>query len=205
LIMVKLRLRPIKLATFGSSLVPVLGPELETIKKQGKPVIPGSSLKGALRSAASRVAETYGFKSCGEARPSALCSCEVCALFGKPGGNPGPLMADDLEPEGEVSKLVVTRVGISDDSGKAKEGSLYTTEHVYQAEFSGRLRIIRQVERKLLGLLLLSLAELRTGRMGRNTLCDLKLEETQTFRSELEERWSPLLQELERWLWEGKI
>jgi len=205
LIKFDVRLRAVGLATFGWSQIAVLGPDVQFAKKSGIPYIPGSSLKGALRSAASRIAECYGFKTCGEIRPEkiGLCSCDVCQLFGKPNSLPSPLMVGDMELEGEKQPFPVTRVRLEDRTMRAEEGGLYTQEHLCWTEFKGKM-IVRPVEKKLLGLLLLSMAELRTGRVGRDTIVDLKLEDTEHLRNEIKPEWIALLNELEKWLWEER-
>lgn len=171
--------------------------------------IPGSSFKGALRSAASRVAEAYGFTSCGEVKPQLIEKahgsggiCDVCKLFGYPKSkSQAPLFVSDLEPVGQTQSIVVTRVRLDDQTLKVAEGALFTTEHILpSAEFKGTI-LVHGAEPRLLRLLLLALAELRLGRFGRRSLVDLKIEEDVELERELEGAWLELLNDLRRWLW----
>jgi CRISPR/Cas system CSM-associated protein Csm3 (group 7 of RAMP superfamily) len=195
--------KPVVLGCVGSSFRGVLGFDIEFYRKGETICIPGSSLKGALRSSASRIARAYGFDSCSEVRPERMKPCDVCKLFGGPGGLPS-LLVGDLEPTGHLQTLIITRVKIDDKSLRAEEGGLYTQEHTFSAEFRGRV-IILSPEKRLLGLLLLAIAELRSGRIGRDTVLDLKLEGTESLQAEIEPRWIELLEGLKKWLWEGRI
>lgn len=169
--------------------------------------VPGSSFKGALRSAASRVASAYGFTSCGEIRPDAIERahsepCDVCKLFGLPkSGAPSSLFVSDLVAT-RASPVLVTRVRLEDRAMKAAEGALYTTEHLQPGtEFAGSVAV-HGATRDLLGLLMLSMAELRLGRLGRATVMDLAIEEYEGLKAALEgTRWARLVDDLRRWLW----
>jgi hypothetical protein len=56
----------------------------------------------------------------------------------------------------------------------------------------------------MLGLLLLSLAELRLGRFGRRSLIDIRIEDSEEIEKRLNgTRWSSLLDDLRRWIWTG--
>ena len=207
------RLKAVNLTTFGWGRAAILGPDIQFARKGGCFYIPGSSLKGALRSAASRIAECYNFTSCGETRPELRPEseradpCHVCRLFGMPGSSsPGPLFVGDLEFTGKGGRFSITKVRLEDKTQRAEEGGLYTQEHVYDAEFQGEIIIVQKgrLEKRLLGLLLLSMAELRTGRAGRDAVIDLKLEGTDQFEHQLESEWLGLLGQLKKWLWEGK-
>jgi len=191
------------LGCVGASYREVLGPDILLQKRGDLPYIPGSSFKGALRSAASRVAGSYGFTACGQIRPEKMQPCDVCMLFGMPADYPS-LMVEDLLPTSDPVRVTVTRVKINDSSLKAEEGALYTQEHVLGGEFQGRILVLRP-ERRLLGLLLLSLAELRSGRTGRDSIVDIKIGETGELSREIEEKYVRLERELEDWLWEGVL
>ncbi|MEM2480883.1 MAG: RAMP superfamily CRISPR-associated protein [Candidatus Hadarchaeales archaeon] len=194
--------RPLGLFTVGGGAVEVFGPDVPFIKERGKIFIPGSTFKGLLRSAASRVAQMYGFSCCGGIRPEELCgSCDVCKLFGSVNSQ-GKVIVGNLEAVGHTL-LWLTRVRIDDESNKAEEGGLFTQEHSSGGSFSGRIRVMEDV--RGLGLLLLALAELRTGRAGRKSLLDVRISETAGLREKVEERWRKLVDGLEKFLWEGKI
>ncbi|MBO3769587.1 MAG: RAMP superfamily CRISPR-associated protein [Thermoproteota archaeon] len=178
------------------------------------PYIPGSSFKGALRSAASRISNSYGFKSCGEVRPELIESfhealggtCDVCKLFGYPkAGTPSPLIVNDLEPSNGSLKrtFTMTRIRLKDETLKVEEGALFKSEHVEpNTEFSGFINVLTD-DQNLLGLLCLSLAELRLDRIGRRSAIDLKLEKTEELEKLLKgSKWLTLVEDLKRWLWE---
>ncbi len=199
--------RTVGLATFGAGQLFTFGPDIQFTKKDDRPYIPGSSLKGALRSAATRIARAYGFTSCGKIEASEIgsCSCDVCTLFGKPSETlASQLIVEDLESKLGGRLIPITRVTLEDKTQRAKEGYLYTQEHACLEEFEGRVILIRP-EKRLQGLLLLAMAELRTGRIGKDTIMDLKLIETRELKNELEEKWQELLGFLETWLWEGRV
>jgi CRISPR/Cas system CSM-associated protein Csm3 (group 7 of RAMP superfamily) len=176
--------------------------------------IPGSSFKGALRSAASRLAEAYGFKSCGEVRPERIKDvhesvgvCDVCKLFGYPQSRShSPLIISDLEAVNDVRTLTMTRVRINDESLKSAEGALFTIEYVPPGtEFIGNVTVL-DAEQRSLALLLLALAELRLGRFGRSGVVDVKIENGSRLEETLHDtQWLNLLNELRRWLWDGVL
>jgi len=113
------RIKAVGLVTVGWSTPSALGVDIpiakKLIRKMGEeeckiyvPYVPGSSFKGALRSATSRIAEAYGFTSCGfidpeminEAHKSGV--CDVCRLFGYPSaGVGGCVSVSDLELQGD--------------------------------------------------------------------------------------------------------
>jgi len=221
-IMFTITLRPIGLLSVGWSHPLALGPDIPFtriphavegaggIRPEHRLGIPGSSLKGSLRAAAGKVASAYGFTSCGRVNPELMekihgkrGTCDVCDLFGKPKSNvPSPLFVGNLEPAKSPITLTITRIRVDDSSLKVAKGALFTSEHcLSNIEFRGLIRIMGSVRRELLGLLLLSFAELRLGRFGKHSLVDIKLENTDQLRGILEPRWIPLLDRLERWLW----
>ncbi|NHV98441.1 MAG: hypothetical protein HA496_02200 [Thaumarchaeota archaeon] len=190
-------------------------PFTRVLRKKGREYsyeiyIPGSSFKGSLRSATSRIATPYGFKSCGEISPEGIERahssggvCDVCELFGYPKGSvPSKLLVSDFEPVNHMQMFEMTRVRIDDQSMKAAEGALFTLEYVPPGSvFSGNISV-REENPRLLGLLLLGLAELRIGRFGRASIIDLMIEDEAPLREKLERDWLVLLEDLRRWLWE---
>ncbi|MCX8193675.1 MAG: RAMP superfamily CRISPR-associated protein [Nitrososphaeria archaeon] len=172
--------------------------------------IPGSSFKGALRSAASRVASSYGFTSCGHVEPELIRIahqrkgiCDVCKLFGYPGSNASSLIqVSDLDPISGIRTFNITRTKLEDNSLKVVEGALYMYEHIDdQAEFRGCIEVGLK-DPDMLGLILLGLSELRLGRMGRSSIFDLMIEESIELKDVLfRSKWAPLLEDLKRWLW----
>jgi|GEM_PF-392438 len=227
------RIKTIGLATVGWSTPSALGVDIPVAKKLVRKMgeeeyriyAPGSSFKGALRSATSRVAEAYGFTSCGFIDPEMINEahksrgiCDVCRLFGYPSASVGGLVSvSDLELQddaGAKSTIRLTRTKLEDTSLKVEEGALYTSEHILpDIDFKGFIEInfgkdetMDIAETDMLGLVLLGLAELRLGRFGRRSLIDIKLEDLEEIEKRLDgTRWSPLLDDLRRWIWAGAI
>jgi CRISPR/Cas system CSM-associated protein Csm3 (group 7 of RAMP superfamily) len=113
----------------------------------GRPIIPGTSLAGALRALATRLAPRLGFAVCAALRAdpaadalTASCGCEVCSLFGDvnpaddqgraSGGDStaasesqrvraGRLWAHDARPLDEAGGWVRDGVGIERETGAA--------------------------------------------------------------------------------------
>ena len=172
--------------------------------------IPGSSFKGALRSSASRIASSFGFKSCGEINVESIRKaheniglCDVCKLFGYPGSNePGALYVTDFNLINNVSTATITCIRINDSAGKVAEGALFTIEKMPKnADFLGKISLATD-DIKLIELTLLSLANLRLDRMGRRSQVDLKLENTEMLESILKEpHWIEFLNEMKEWLY----
>jgi CRISPR/Cas system CSM-associated protein Csm3 (group 7 of RAMP superfamily) len=218
----KLRLRAATLLTVGWGVPDVLGADIVHVRKlrvEGGRAsealyIPGSSVKGALRTAASRVAAAYGFTSCGETRPELIAKahaggpCDVCRLFGYSGDDPSAasrVWVSDFNPVGEPRTVTVVRVGLDDRTLRVREGVLYSMEHLLPgSEFEGEVRVDDSA-RNLVPLLLLAIAELRTGRFGRRSVVDARVVDGGALDGAVEARWRPLLGELRSWLWEGVV
>jgi len=218
----RLRLRAVSLLTVGWGLPDILGADVVHARKPRKtteagrivevPYIPGSSVKGALRTAASRVAVAYGFTSCSEVEPELIEKahagkpCDVCRLFGYPGDNPSAmsrLWISDFNPVEEPKTTIIVRVTLDNRTLTAVKGALYSMEHLLPgSEFVGEARVDDEAK-SLVPLLLLAIAELRTGRFGRRSMIDVKIEDDGVLDSVVEAKWHPLLKELKNWLWEG--
>lgn len=219
------RVKPVGIASVGWSYPSIFDidvPFMRKIVKLSKPsikedfdtriYIAGSSFKGALRSAASRVAGPYGFKSCGQIEPDLIRKahqkndvCDVCRIFGYPRSNASSLIhVSDLNPVDDIRTFSITRTRIEDNSLRIAEGALYTYEHIDdRSVFRGYIEV-RSRDPDILGLILLGLAELRLGRMGRSSILDIMIEESRELKDVLfGTRWSSLLEDLERWLWVG--
>lgn len=186
----------------------------KSIKTNGgiiyKCYIPGSSFKGTLRSSASRIAKSFGFKSCGEVNIELIREahekiglCDVCKLFGYPGSNePGILHVTDFNLINDTSTSLITGIRIDDSSGKVAEGALFTIEKISKdAEFLGEISLFTD-DIKLIELTLLALANLRLDRIGRRSQFDLKLENTESLEAILKESyWIEFLNEMMKWLY----
>jgi CRISPR/Cas system CSM-associated protein Csm3 (group 7 of RAMP superfamily) len=220
----KLRLKAATLLTVGWGVPDVMGADVVHSRKlqfDGSKAkydyvyyISGSSVKGSLRTAASKVAAAYGFSSCGEVKPERIeaahkgSACDVCRLFGYPSRDPSAassVFVSDFNPVGGVNSTILFHVALDDRTLTALEGALYSMEHLLPgAEFEGEVRV-SEASRGLLPLLLLAIAELRTGRLGRASICDVKVVDGGALDAYVERRWHPLLQELRGWLWEGMV
>lgn len=209
--MFRVSVRPVGLLTVGGSAPASVGPDIVFTSIYGKGgrslYIPGASFKGVLRSAASRVARSYGFSSCGQVRPDLISRahgdglCDVCKLFGSPSRSYLPVVFfSDLVPAAKAAPWAVTRVHIEDSTLRALERGLYSAEVVTGVEFVGSVRYGEDAI-SLLPLLLLAAAELRMDRFGRASAVDLKFEDTDELRSDLASEWHGLLDELGDWLW----
>lgn len=210
-----MRLKSVGLFTIGWSHPMALGADIifarRTIGEESQLYVPGSSLKGALRSSASRVAKAYNFRSCAQTLPERIrkheehrkSPCDVCKIFGWPDRKDGEakLFVSDLLQQNAVQPFSSTRIRISDDSGTVAEGALFVVEQLpLDSEFKGEV-CYKGLDGQSLGLLLLAFAELRLGRIGRRSLVDIKLEETDELVKDVDARWKGLLSELGDWLW----
>ncbi|HEX3315121.1 MAG TPA: RAMP superfamily CRISPR-associated protein, partial [Gemmataceae bacterium] len=141
----------------------------------GKPVLPGSSLRGALRSQAERIVRTLGGHACS---PSSPCKplqklnldslCPVCLLFGATGWaslvhfSPFDLQNDPKPP------LHQDFVAIDRFTGGGADGAKFDAVGFWQPHFKGRLAISgrladAELRDSALGLLALTLRDLAEG------------------------------------------
>lgn len=165
-----------------------------------KPTISGSSLKGALRSALIRIADAFGLSVCSE-RPNSRDNCDICYLFGAPGGG-GSVYVSDLVCDSKT--LLLTHVSLDDRSLTARRHALYSVEYVPPGTIF-RGEIDYEGEARRLGPLLLALAALRTDRVGRSGILDLRVVNAgEVRRSVLKDlgRYEPLLEGLGVWAWD---
>ncbi|AWR95459.1 RAMP superfamily CRISPR-associated protein [Acidianus brierleyi] len=144
--------------------------------------IPGSSIKGAMRTAISWAIKNglvREFTSCGEVRPEKIIEahkkgvCDVCKLFGYP-DHEGILRVSSIS----INKInVLTRVSIKDDTNTSKEHALFKQEVIPpNQDFTFEVELYTQ-DCRMLELTLLSLYFLRLWRLGRGGMIDLKIDE----------------------------
>ena len=167
-----------------------------------RPTIPGSSVKGVLRSSLSRVAQAFGIKVCGD-WPQSYDDCDSCYLFGAPGAGGRVLVSDFVGEEGTVS---LTHVSLDDSTGAARERALYTSEYVKPGSvFGGRVEYSGDVAR--LHPLLVAMAAMRTDRAGRRGLIDLRIANAGELRGVLSGlgEYSVLLEYLGVWAWDEGV
>lgn len=146
--------------------------ESPVVKLGGKPVIPGSSLKGAIRSALEAMLSELGEEVCipfaaiprahrgrreqqryvAKLGRTAPCEdveklCPVCAIFGTVGGRAGlsgkAIVLDAKVEEGAYDLIERTHVAIARDTKSQAEGSLMSLQAVDAgATFKGTIRIV---------------------------------------------------------------
>ncbi|MCS7366174.1 MAG: RAMP superfamily CRISPR-associated protein, partial [archaeon GB-1867-035] len=124
-------------------------------------IIPGSTIKGVLRTSASKIAWMLNLSSCGQVDPLKISrthslmkvSCDVCKIFGEPGGTFSPLEVTEFYPIRHPSNAVkifnnkvlkidlgdsiwindfiksLTRIRLSDDTQNVAEGALFKSEY----------------------------------------------------------------------------
>lgn len=144
---------------------------------QGKPIIPGTAVAGALRSLITRLAPAFGHKKCirlTDANSQEECDCPVCELFGntnpqeKPGSisHASPLLishATLVEKEIKGS-MIRDGVGINRSTGAAAQHIKYDLE-ILPADSVFNLHIeLRDANAQDQQLLAAGLAEWKAGR-----------------------------------------
>jgi len=124
-------------------------------------LIPGSTIKGTLRTSASKIAWILNLSSCGEIDPIKISrahslmkdSCDICKIFGEPGGSLSPLEVTEFYPIKNPKNAIrifdkrilkinlkdshwikdfirsITRIRISDDTQNVAEGALFKSEY----------------------------------------------------------------------------
>jgi Uncharacterized protein predicted to be involved in DNA repair (RAMP superfamily) len=223
----RIRLRAMSFLTVGGGVPDVMGSDIVHVRKtvvdgngtRTVVYIPGSTVKGVLRTNASRVAAAYGFSTCNEVEPASISKnhekmkevCDVCKLFGRPGDEPhvsSKVYVSDFTSEvAGNNRILVTRVSLDDSTLTARRGALYTVEHVLPGtEYVGEVRVEEsEGVKSLLPLLLLSIAELRLSVLGRGGLVDAILEDGGALDAQVSGDWRPLLENLRSWLWKGLL
>ncbi len=149
----------------------------------GKLAIPGASLKGVLRTIASALAPQLSLSSCGTVNPNNMKDCDVCVLFGKPGGLLTPIRVGIFTCVTEpVAVSVLPRLRISERSGRAEEGALFEVEVLPpETEFEGVVTVYPSLmpapkRPAMLKLIMHSFRHLRVNRLGRgDSVFDVKL------------------------------
>jgi len=206
-------IKPICLFTLGSSepstIIDIPFYKVST-PTGDEPTIPGSSVKGALRSSATVIANDLGLTSCGEIDPERMSEkhskmgglCDVCKLFGAP-NSPSNLLISSFKPLKPLDLVTITQVSIDDLRMRAIEGRLFTREAVPPGTvFKGKLTLLRD-KPLFVKLLLASLINLRFEVLGQHGVVDVKVENIKGLEAtELDSLSLKLLKSLERWWYE---
>jgi len=134
-------------------------PDIEHIKSNGKPVLPGTSLKGAVRARAERIINTLG-------KPSLI----LDELFGYVDKNEGVARKGKILVEETIidgyAEEVQTRLKIDRFTGGAIEGALLETKPLFSNKEPNSIKItmtIQNFQPHEAGLMLLVLKDLWTG------------------------------------------
>jgi len=109
----------------------------------GVPYIPGSSIKGRVRSEAERIARSMGYEICNPPDPDKMCGskvdseeklCIICRIFGTAGkklARASKVRFRDALPIGDVTEYEIrTGVAIDRELGAVYKRMLYTVEAV---------------------------------------------------------------------------
>jgi len=209
----ELALRPIGLLTIGYA-APGYLVDVPFYRIGGTLVIPGSTVKGVLRSSAHRIAPWLGMVSCGEVEPREMAAkhaalkpmkgevCEVCELFGAPGRrSPSRLRVSMFKPVGAVRTVKVPQVSLEDSTLRAARGKLYVREAIAPfTEFKGVITV-EPCEAKHARLTLAAIVNARFEPMGRGGLVDFKLLNYEASNSEIDDQCRMLIDTLRRWFY----
>jgi CRISPR/Cas system CSM-associated protein Csm3 (group 7 of RAMP superfamily) len=141
-------------------------------QRDGWPVVPGSSLKGAWRHALERLLRSLGEPVCCPPRPESMCPhvelegrspgsfCVACTIFGSPWLTSSVVVEDlhpvgeDLSPAGSSLEDSSFRASVAVDrvSGRASPRRLFLVEALRVREVRGR--VLGRLNKHQLGLLL---------------------------------------------------
>ncbi|NPA97208.1 MAG: hypothetical protein GXO32_06370 [Crenarchaeota archaeon] len=149
------------------------------------PYVPGSTVKGVLRTAACYVAKLVGATCCWAKEPTEIVDrhskmgmpCDVCRIWGYPGHRGMLSVTDFVLVDGiPTTMLRLTHIEIDDYTGRAKEGALYVMDYVPAGTlFRGMLEL--EMERPVdLTLVLSSMYILEYVGMGRGGIVRAYLE-----------------------------
>lgn len=168
----------------------------------GRFAIPGSSIKGVLRTLATNLAKEYGLSAIDTINPSILQSSnnDVALLFGKPGLSLPVVRISTFYPVDNVEPVVLTRIKINEKTGRVEERALFEVEYLPPCTvFSGRIYLnVGLLERqcnnankveKLVTLFFKALKFLRFNRLGRgDSVYDVKVVNVDDLEKELSAR-----------------
>lgn len=140
--------------------------------------IPGSTLKGVLRTSLIKIAGTLGFKNVSwRVSPESLAEADphdiVIRLFGRPHDMKSKVFIDPIYLSSDTQTL--THVRIDDKFGVCEEGALYTVEYLpigieFETVVSGRGLDIEEARA-----LFSAILEMRFERIGKAGIVDVKI------------------------------
>ncbi len=137
----------------------------------GKPLLPASSLRGALRSQAERIVRTLGGHCCHPADPCPPLLeikeldtlCPVCQVFGAAGWKTGLRIHTFKCVQVDRTENRQDFVAIDRFHGGGKDGAKFAVEHSEHPCFQGKITVSSRVKESSKGLLALVLRDLREG------------------------------------------
>lgn len=111
----------------------------------GRPMIPGSTVKGRVRAYTLMAYRTLGGTGHREGEP---CGCPVCRLFGSPGASPGSLMFGDLRLEAGEGEGVLVKAAVAIDryTRRPRENHLLFAEQAWAPADAGAAAFAGLVE-----------------------------------------------------------
>ncbi len=179
-------------------------------------VIPGSTIKGVLRTISSTLAPSFGLSSCCTIKPEDMKDCDICEIFGRSGISLSALRVTSFKPVNEPKTDYITRVKINEKTGKAEEKALYNVEIVPPCtEFKGVISIYEgglSKPKESLLLVLNAINMVRFNRLGRgDSIFDVRVENIDAVEGKLRElgldpstpEVSKVLKSLSTWFWDN--
>lgn len=138
---------------------------------QGRPVVPGSSLKGVLRSRSEFILRSIGVEACDDGSCGA---CPTCHIFGytlpepdargRTGGR--GLLAFHDAPVNDVSEVSRAHVAIDRVTGGARDSALYSMQSVDIGSLDIRIEALADLPEWAPGLLWAALRDVDDGYVG---------------------------------------
>lgn len=143
--------------------------------RNGNPVLPGQSFKGALRSQAERIVRTLGGKCCEAGNPKKACKpvystrqaesdlCPICQVFGATGWKSTINIGNFISTQTNLIEKSQQFVAIDRFHGGSKAGALYNIKHFERPTLKGWIAPTSRTPDWGLGLLALLVRDLSEG------------------------------------------
>lgn len=159
--------------------------KLPKISENGKDTqeirIPGTTIKGLIRTSATRIAQLLGMTACGEINPSKISEkhqdhklCDVCRIFGSP-GYPSKVEVSNAKMIYPTEPFLLTRISIDEKTGTKVEGALFTMEVLPPSSVFKCTIDAHNLDRREAMLLLTSIFNLKFIPFGRGSLVDVEV------------------------------
>lgn len=144
-------------------------------------IIPGSTIRGVLRTCMIRVAHLLGYDIKNiSVYPTKIKEDDlITSLMGRPDGYRSKVMIYPVLLR-NVQPLILTHIAIDDRLGTAKEGSLFTVEYIqYETEFDVRIDA-HDITLDEARLLFLAIVEMSYERIGRGGIIDVYIQKSKS-------------------------